>query len=98
LLTELLFGKFGPDTMASLQEWEGQLKIYEDSTNYNIPDYIESGVLVGKIGDDTLLTHLYLNQSRLTDCKSLRHEIVSFLPPGPEEVIDGSDDGRCDGC
>lgn len=79
LLTELLFGKFGPDTMASLQEWEGQIKTYEDQTKYNIPDYIKSGVLMGKITDDTLLTHLYLNQSRLSDYKTLRHEIVSFL-------------------
>ena len=75
-LLGLLQYDFSGDALAKIEAFERQLSLYEQSAGEQVSESLRIGIVLNRIQDNELATHLLLNAERLKTWPAFRKELV----------------------
>ena len=75
-LLSLLQFDFSGDVLANLEAYERHLALYEQASGEKIPDGLRVGIVLNRVTDTELATHLLLNSERFQTWALFRRELV----------------------
>ena len=93
MLVQILTKKFGGDIQSGIESWERLIREFESQSEYKLPDFILSGIVLAGIEDHVMKEHIAMNSNRLDSFIKMKSEIVDIARtkaavsrPSPMEI------------
>ena len=81
---------FSGDLLAELETYERDLALYEQASGEKITDGLRVGIVLNRVTDTELATHLWLNSERFQTWAFHRRELVDLLRAESEQRCETS--------
>ena len=76
MLLGILNGRFKGDAQNDIESWERDIRSFEKQTSFEIPDFVNAGILINGLQEEPLRRHMVLHTSRLDTYEKLRLEVT----------------------